>query len=76
MPRRLFGIFSCTTATALMLGRSGCASSRQIIATVKTLSRPNGLGNCAVRDRTVNVDVVAHMEVAYGIPMSFIKSTC
>lgn len=35
MPRRLFGIFSCTTATALMLGRSGCTSSRQIIATVK-----------------------------------------
>jgi|CXWL01.1.fsa_nt_gi hypothetical protein len=35
MPRRLFGVFSCTIATALILGESGCARSRQIVATVK-----------------------------------------
>ena len=39
MPRRLFEIFSYTIAAALILERSGSASSRPIIATVKTLSR-------------------------------------
>lgn len=35
MPRRLFEIFSCTIAAVLILGQSGCARSRQIVATVK-----------------------------------------
>jgi hypothetical protein len=35
MPRRLFRILSCTIATALILGHRICASSRQIISTIK-----------------------------------------
>jgi hypothetical protein len=35
MKRRLFEMFPCTIAAVFILGQGGCASSRQIVATVK-----------------------------------------